>query len=638
MIFNFDEFEGNNEASNSQEFLGGDIFNIEEMLSKSKPSKKLKLLNIDNKLCNKSLFDKLDLLEYSEDFDITGLDEADIIEFWSILLEREHDDDELQEMVNAQFKALGLPAPQYATIDGLKKRLLCGKFWKRAISKAHNRQDEHHRIIKGDVAEHKQVYASDPAVMQVAKRRIRNTKTMAESYAVSNEGDVISMTDIVEHSIANPSVRFAELMVKMRGFEDYARESGDINMFYTLTAPSKYHRYSLDVFNTRYDEGMSPRKAQRYLCRVWARIRARLARLDIKLYGVRVCEPHQDGCPHFHFSLFMKPEHVDTVNAEFRRYALEEDGHEYGADEHRFKIERVKTASAYIVKYISKNLGLSINEKDFDHVTYGQRVSTWASLWGIRQFQIIGGAPAGIWRELRKQREAVADETIEAARQAADQGDWAAYLKAMGGATVKRTALPLELVKTTVNAVGQALINQYGEMMERVIGICSATAELITRVKNWVIIHHVDSSLLKDQDIQELGLFLVELQNPWPGVNNCTLPSSGQILTEPNPQKNTGGSLEPLHDAHVGCYLKQREHIKGLIVANFQKIQADKAMEPFCVAHVEAFKRYQKRLWQINRRQDAHVRAYQNHLKRTSRAANDATIAPMGADTALLAA
>lgn len=61
--------------------------------------------------------------------------------------------------------------------------------------------------------------------------------------AIENQetGEQIALDLQVYKSISNPAIRRAELMTRMRGFEDLADEMGYTGAFITLTAPSKYH-------------------------------------------------------------------------------------------------------------------------------------------------------------------------------------------------------------------------------------------------------------------------------------------------------------------------------------------------------------------------------------------------------------
>lgn len=435
--------------------------------------------------------------------------------------------------------------------QGAIARLSDADFWKRKLITRQDREQEAYAIAAGLVHRKSGVYISDESFKTRMQRIANSLKALAVLEAVNEDtGETVDMLQVLKGSVANPEIRRMELMVRMRGFEEAAKLAGHVGMFYTLTCPSKYHRMTtIDGKPTENPNwnGATPRQAQDYLANLWARIRAKLHRDDLTAYGFRVAEPHHDATPHWHMLLFMPPQDRDNVTAILRAYAFMEDPDEAGASKHRFEAVTIDSnkgsATGYIAKYVAKNIdGYGVDE-DFetgiDAADTAQRVRAWASLWGIRQFQQIGGAPVGVWRELRRLRTAPPDslELLQQAWQAADSGDWCRYLQLQGGTTTPRKAQPLRVytVERLNTATGELISNKYGEWLSAVKGVSLLDLHKVeTRVYSWRIQQKADApkpeSLVTLPVEGSAGFELIPSSfslgsacaAPWSTVNNCT--------------------------------------------------------------------------------------------------------------------
>ncbi|NAW86590.1 replication endonuclease [Photobacterium halotolerans] len=336
------------------------------------------------------------------------------------------------EQLSEMCRKFGI-VPPYPKQSNLLEEAECGtgklikeKWWKNKLWRARNIMREHLAIAMGAVSKIATPYCSRDCLEEHKAQRKRNWD-MISNHELFDEDteETAQLEDMVLKSVANPAIRRHELMTRVRGCEDLAANMELAGQFYTLTAPSKYHnsrkRRKKGAKNTFVEHwnGASPRDTQQYLCRTWAKIRAEMARAEIRWFGIRVAEPHHDGTPHWHILLWLKPEDVKAAKAIFIDYAVEEDRDELiskrtGKLLHRARCD-VKTidpekgtATGYIAKYISKNIDGYAMDDAISKETgqpvqdMAKNVTAWASRWGIRQFQFFGGAPVTVWRELRR--------------------------------------------------------------------------------------------------------------------------------------------------------------------------------------------------------------------------------------------
>lgn len=387
-----------------------------------------------------------------------------------------HDLKSIRARLSWMVSNRGLTAPAITDDRQFVLRCVDAAWWRRNLRRVHGRAFEHAAIRLGFVSVRAGAYASNETVARRIAQNRRNAAALSGITMVNEDGKEYTLAELAAKGVGNKAIRRGELMLRMAGCEEVAREQGHVGVFVTLTAPSKYHAMlaKSGTMNPHYNSS-TPREAQEYLSKVWACIRSKNGRDGVAPYGFRIAEPHHDGCPHWHILMFVPAHQVDKLNATIRAYALAEDGDEPGARRNRIKIVRIEankgTAAGYIAKYVGKNIDDehvgdhrdvdgNLIETDLvggDVIRPCQRVEAWASQWGIRQFQAIGQPPVTIWREFRRveqERIAGAPQHVQDAWAACQRetstdpetgevivthaANWAEYIRAQGGVNMGR--------------------------------------------------------------------------------------------------------------------------------------------------------------------------------------------------------
>ena len=397
------------------------------------------------------------------------------------------------------------PTPGRAmTFSGAISRLSDEIWWRRILRRTCSREVEKFAVETGHVHRRAGTYASDEAVGLRRAQKMR-TKALLEAITAMNElGQEYTLQELADLSVSSPRIRRSELMARIVGFETIAQKQGHEAVFITITCPSRMHARHIDGKKNRAYDGTTPREASRYLSRQWAKIRSAYHRRQIRPYGFRIAEPHHDGTPHWHLLLFVESEQVSTLCDLVRRYALEFDGEEPGAEEHRFKFLKIDpargSATGYVIKYVSKNIdghGLEHDSNGMDPAKGAERIEAWASIWGIRQFQQIGGPPVTVYRELRRIGSSAASAVIETAHKAADAGDWASYVTAMDGPQADRKHWPIRLAKKYNDKPGR-----YGDPLGlQVYGVEFNNLIIPTRLHEWRLHKRTPGTSVKEAGV-----------------------------------------------------------------------------------------------------------------------------------------
>jgi hypothetical protein len=442
-------------------------------------------------------------------------------------------------------------------------RMTCSNWWRRGLRRMHAKAVEGAAIALGIVNRSRECYASDETVLRRAEQNRRNALTLERTIMQNEEGQEFTLADLAEKSTANKSIRRGELMTRIAGFEKIARARGHDGLFLTITCPSRMHKWSSvpgtkKVFkNKKYDESITPRMAQAYLSKIWARMRAKFKREGFGVYGFRIAEPNHDGTPHWHLILFVEPLRFWDLCEVVQGYALNDSPDERGAWRHRVEFVRIDfesgSAAGYIAKYVSKNIDGMHVEKDLlgnNAMHTSARVESWATTWGIRQFQQIGGAAVGVWRELRRiknlpggapehlvrawnacnkiEMDAPAggwsDDWDEACEQAGQvevrSADFAAYVEAQGGVFCGRDAK----IKLTFEQTGE--LGRYGEVSApRPVGVETVVTEKYRDGIIFDLIRLVPllvASVRHVWQVVKRGVEAAVFSPPWTRVNNCT--------------------------------------------------------------------------------------------------------------------
>ncbi|HAK8205238.1 TPA: replication endonuclease [Salmonella enterica] len=439
-------------------------------------------------------------------------------------------------------------------------RMISVRFWSRHFRTFTRRWREHLYIAVGDVRRQRSVICSPQWVQHWLASRKRGREIMAETDLEDEEtGETLPLLSAVDASVSNNEKRRAEMMTRVKGMEELAElaeldkldnlaqglelDSDYIGLFFTWTAPRQYHAWLETGRRNRKWNGASPRETQHYFTRTFKNCSTALTRRGVDIFGMHITESHHDGTPHWHGILFVRREQEATLREVFEYYANAENcgcsctSHRPGMQPAQSQLmikpinKRQGSATAYITKHICRNIeGCAPGGRDKETgrpwTELARHSAAWASLWGIKQFQFIGGPPVSVWRELRKLSDQKKADSVSPVfgelHRAAGGSDWAEYTRLQGGLSTVRKNLTMRTWYQMADEPDEC--GQYTTIIKGVYLPGTDKAPVATRTRNWKVKQqktprqNAKPGFMKNHRKPALTFL-----TPWTRINNCTM-------------------------------------------------------------------------------------------------------------------
>lgn len=297
------------------------------------------------------------------------------------------------------------------------KRLMNHKYCKRKLVSLVMSEMLYHAQEHKSIGAGKASYAPDILV------KFRKLQQEYNAEFLASRAIVINGTKKTLASVATGNTKkISELYAKVKGFETIAKENGMSWAFLTLTAPGEYHPNPTTSRKRSYWNKKNARSAHAYLTDCWKKFGKACAKKGISMssgdfFGMRVTEPHQDGCPHWHVVCFYAPELENLLFDQDKGLLSLKFGHSSRAIDIKFGNmenvgnEGVASAASYCFKYLTKAICGDIDDivtKNSELETELQsnaiaRIESWRASTNIRAYQTFGvSGVSTLWNTIRK--------------------------------------------------------------------------------------------------------------------------------------------------------------------------------------------------------------------------------------------
>lgn len=190
-------------------------------------------------------------------------------------------------------------------------RLDDARYWRRVIRTRLLREREHFYLRLKLLGRAGERYVSDSQVI-IRLAQIRRQKQWMKDVVLvprylgpDDKCELLTLAAVA----GDAHTRSAKTYAFIKAMEAIATERGLISAMVTLTALPEWHPNPSHGDNSW--NGGNPREAHRHIAEGWNAIQVELYKKGVGISGLRVVEPHQDGCAHWHIWLIYRSD-VET--------------------------------------------------------------------------------------------------------------------------------------------------------------------------------------------------------------------------------------------------------------------------------------------------------------------------------------
>ena len=195
----------------------------------------------------------------------------------------------------------GRQPPKDPTPDDLRQE--CSIWHRRRLRRQAGFARQHLAAALVTVGKGGAPYADDYSLARFRERRAATMAWAAARVLRHQDGTTTPLKDVLDRAAAGSLARLGAVL---HGLDDQAEAEGLVPVMVTLTLPPVWHPNPKQGRQS-WTPDRAPEAADKALRLLWSRFRARLKKSDIQTLGLRVWEPHEDGCPHIHALLYLRP-------------------------------------------------------------------------------------------------------------------------------------------------------------------------------------------------------------------------------------------------------------------------------------------------------------------------------------------